>query len=469
MTGRLILILFLTPVIVFGCWGGLWAAGSEVAGEGPGRSPLPGEAAATDTVAERALLEGRINTLREQVLARERGLSAARTRLGELTEARDSLLGSGPDRKESESVQTSLRDFRRNLSGLLKTGPGRPEEGGGLAHWAGAEGETAVLGPRELEHLLDLCFANLTDSTQIYQWVGPVIDWEGRERMGRNTGLGHITALGDIDGRVSYLHPGSASNRFLMAGRPSWAIHRNLRSYLAGETDSVYLDLSGGAAVSRLSQTKSMTDRLLAGGPLVWPILALGLAALFMVGERLVFLVRVHRNTDALGRLVTDLLGENRIDKVKAVLAGLADRPTDNVLRAGLVQLGQSREVLENALSEAILREAPRLERFLTPLKVLAAAAPLLGLLGTVTGMINTFDVITVHGTNDPRLMSGGISEALITTQLGLAVAIPVMVAASLLNRGMQTLAMDMEEKSLALTVALLKYSESGGGARDSA
>ncbi|MGD9877905.1 MotA/TolQ/ExbB proton channel family protein, partial [Desulfococcus sp.] len=88
--------------------------------------------------------------------------------------------------------------------------------------------------------------------------------------------------------------------------------------------------------------------------------------------------------------------------------------------------------------------------------------APLLGLLGTVTGMINTFKVITIHGTGDPRLMAGGISEALITTELGLAVAIPIMLAAAFLGRKAQNIAADMEEKAMAMTAALLKRQRNG-------
>ena len=118
--------------------------------------------------------------------------------------------------------------------------------------------------------------------------------------------------------------------------------------------------------------------------------------------------------------------------------------------------------MIESALSEAMLREAPRLERFLGALKVCAAVAPLLGLLGTVTGMINTFQVITTHGTGDPRLMAGGISEAMVTTQVGLAVAIPVMIVAAFLGRRVRNLSQDMEEKGLALMGTLLRLRTNG-------
>ncbi len=109
------------------------------------------------------------------------------------------------------------------------------------------------------------------------------------------------------------------------------------------------------------------------------------------------------------------------------------------------------REEMENALQEAILKEIPPMERFLSTLGMLAAIAPLLGLLGTVTGMIDTFHVITLYGTGDPRLMSGGISEALVTTMLGLSVAIPLMMGQTLLNRTVEKRIGQMEEKAVAL------------------
>jgi len=120
------------------------------------------------------------------------------------------------------------------------------------------------------------------------------------------------------------------------------------------------------------------------------------------------------------------------------------------VLKAGVKFHQLEREELENALQEAILGEISRLERFLSTLAVLASIAPLLGLLGTVTGMINTFQVITFHGTSDPRLMSGGISEALVTTMLGLVVAIPIMLCHSLLSRRVETIIAQMEEKAIS-------------------
>jgi biopolymer transport protein ExbB len=100
------------------------------------------------------------------------------------------------------------------------------------------------------------------------------------------------------------------------------------------------------------------------------------------------------------------------------------------------------------------------MERFLSTLGMLAAIAPLLGLLGTVTGMIETFHAITLHGTGDPRLMSGGISEALVTTMLGLSTAIPLMLAQTMFNRTVDNRIGEMEEKAMALVNIIHKNRE---------
>ena len=112
-------------------------------------------------------------------------------------------------------------------------------------------------------------------------------------------------------------------------------------------------------------------------------------------------------------------------------------------------------ETLGLKLDEAILKEMPRIQRGLGALALLAAVSPLLGLLGTVTGIIETFQSITLYGTGDPRVMSGGISQALVTTVMGLLVAIPLLLSHSFLSSKSNSLIQILDEKSTAF-VALL-------------
>ena len=121
------------------------------------------------------------------------------------------------------------------------------------------------------------------------------------------------------------------------------------------------------------------------------------------------------------------------------------------VMGATLRNINRDREHLEDIVSESILHESGYLDRFGGSILVIAGVAPLLGLLGTVTGMISTFDVITEFGTGDPKLLSGGISEALVTTELGLIVAIPALVFGNLLSGWAENIKNDMEQAALKL------------------
>jgi biopolymer transport protein ExbB len=111
---------------------------------------------------------------------------------------------------------------------------------------------------------------------------------------------------------------------------------------------------------------------------------------------------------------------------------------------------------MEDAVQEAVLHELPRLERFLPTIAILASVAPLLGLLGTVTGMILTFEMIATLGSGNPRIMAGGISQALITTASGLVVAIPILLTHSFLAARVDRLIADME-RFAAMLLNLLR------------
>ncbi|MCG8471312.1 MAG: DUF3450 family protein [Desulfobacterales bacterium] len=225
-----------------------------------------------------------------------------------------------------------------------------------------------------------------------------------------------------------------------------------LKRYTSGKTDVLPMDISSGAALDHLRRTPSFMERIENGGPLVWPILLIGVLGILIGIERALFLKKVHDNTDKTMGAVNELASYGNWDECDLIVKERKSTPVYNVLRKGLEARGERRQVLETVLQEAILKELPRLERFLPFLGMLGAIAPLLGLLGTVTGMIDTFEVIHMAGTGDPRMMSGGISTALITTMLGLAVAIPIMLLHTVLNRQVEHITGDMEEKAVALT-----------------
>ena len=151
--------------------------------------------------------------------------------------------------------------------------------------------------------------------------------------------------------------------------------------------------------------------------------------------------------------LLMSLLAANaKVNKqLKAVANPTEDNPLGRVLAAYSKNKSVDTETLELKLNEAVLKEVPKINRGLLIVKVISVVAPLAGLLGTVTGMIKTFQVITLYGAGDPKLMAGGISQALVTTVLGLVVAIPMVLLHTVLSGRAKRLVNILEEQSAGL------------------
>lgn len=195
------------------------------------------------------------------------------------------------------------------------------------------------------------------------------------------------------------------------------------------------LDPTGGSILGLLVQAPSTEERVHQGGTVGYVILAVGLVALIIALERFISLMLIG------GKIRRQLKDSTARD----------DNPLGRVMKVKDQFPDVSHDTLELKLSEAILREMPKITRNLTLIKIISVVAPLLGLLGTVTGMINTFQAITLFGTGDPKLMAGGISQALVTTVLGLVVAIPTVFLYTLLNTRAKNLLLILQEQSAGL------------------
>lgn len=421
-----------------------------------------GEVAETeaDIQRQRAAIEAAMVDIQNRLEAERAALAETRDRMEAARAERDEKAGAAREGDgDLAGLEALVRETAGDLLPRFRQSPFSAETPERLAELERIH-ERKGFRFGDLAALLELAFADMAEGGRIARREGEIVGRDGIPVSAEILRLGHLAALFRGPGGIGYLLPGADGRRLLAAGKPGIFVRRNLNGYLDAfpETESapVHLDITGGGAIRQLAREAGFRDRLREGGFLIWPILLVGVVAFFLTVERIVFLGRVRQNTDHLMTRVTAMVDGGDFDGALAATDTQAGRPTANVLRAGLGERNQPRDIVESRLNEAILREMPRLERFLPALKVLAAIAPLLGLLGTVTGMINTFQVITVHGTGDPRLMAGGISEALVTTQLGLAVAIPILVISALLNRRAQTIAADMEEKAMALMAALL-------------
>lgn len=194
---------------------------------------------------------------------------------------------------------------------------------------------------------------------------------------------------------------------------------------------------------------KTVGDTVRAGGVIGYIILALGLLGLLLIALRVGLLSKSGSNVDKLTKTVVENLTSNGgVLAAQEAIKGYKGS-TARVLKATLRNITRDREHIEDIVMENILNESSAIDKFGSFVLVIAAVAPLLGLLGTVTGMISTFDIITEHGTGDPKLLSGGISEALVTTMLGLIVAIPLLLLGNLLSGWAQNIKDSMEQSAL--------------------
>ncbi|MGD8176376.1 MotA/TolQ/ExbB proton channel family protein [Marinimicrobium sp. ARAG 43.8] len=205
----------------------------------------------------------------------------------------------------------------------------------------------------------------------------------------------------------------------------------------AGEAVAFALDPSRGSLLSLLVQSPSLGERVQQGKEVGYAILFIGFIGLLIVIERLIKLSRVSQ-------------------RMRRQLKDMDHAESDNPLGRMMLAYYENRhlndlDALSKKLDEVIFKDLAELRRGLSVIKVLAAIAPLMGLLGTVTGMIGTFQAITLFGTGDPKLMAGGISQALITTVLGLVVAIPLLLSSSLLSSRVQQLSKMIGEQATGL------------------
>ncbi len=187
-----------------------------------------------------------------------------------------------------------------------------------------------------------------------------------------------------------------------------------------------------------------------AGGWLMWPILACSVVAMAIILERLWSLRRRRVMPPGLMAQVWQWQRDQGLtpERIQALAQG---SPLGRLLSAGLVNRNHSREVMKEAINDVGRQVVAQLERYLNTLGTIASVSPLLGLLGTVFGMIDIFTVIIDAGVGNPGVLAGGISEALLTTAAGLTVAIPSLMFHRYFNGRVNQFALAMEEEALNL------------------
>jgi biopolymer transport protein ExbB len=221
-----------------------------------------------------------------------------------------------------------------------------------------------------------------------------------------------------------------------------------IREFATQGEGSVPADATLGKALKIVEGDDSIGEHIAKGGSVGYVIIALGLSCL-LVGLLKVKEITSFKAADPEEVLsVIRSIESNDIQAAQEAAAAISGAG-GTLLQTGLEHIDEKRGTLEEILYEKILAVRPKLERFLPFMALTAAAAPLLGLLGTVTGMIKTFNLITIFGTGDAKSLSSGISEALVTTELGLIVAIPSLILHGLLARMARQKIGDMEQAAV--------------------
>ena len=261
----------------------------------------------------------------------------------------------------------------------------------------------------EIEKLWFELQREMTESGKVVKFSTDVIDTQGSKSQTTVVRVGAFNIV--ADGKYLNYEP-TTGNVSEIPRQPEGRRYTSSTSELFNSTGGKVvfgLDPTLGGVLSSLVARPNLIERIQQGGIVGYLVIALGLFGVGLAIERLIKLVNADRKVTA--QLESDVISD--------------DNPLGRVLGVYEENKTVDTETLELKMAEAVFKETPELNKGLLLIKVISVVAPLMGLLGTVTGMIKTFQAITLYGTGDPKLMAGGISQALVTTVLGLTVAIP--------------------------------------------
>ena len=336
-------------------------------------------------------------------------------------------------------LQSSAGEAAVQFSGSLTSAQYGLERVGFLNDLTSKMSETTELPTiREIEGLWYELQREMVASGQVVSFETTVIDVDGESSMCNVTRVGLFNAV--CDGK--YLEYVSASGQYAFLPRqPAGRYTKTAKKVGQAETgEEVKFGVdptgpTGGSLLANLIQTPSLAERAAQGREVGYAIIFVGLIGIGIAFWKLWSLY-------VLGRAVKAQSGSKTVD---------VRNPLGRVLKVGEENFKKDIDTLELKLAEAIMAERPDIERGIGAVRIISVVAPLAGLLGTVTGMIVTFQMITLYGTGDPKLMAGGISQALVTTVLGLLVAIPTTLLHSFTASSAKGIISVLEEQSTGI------------------
>lgn len=289
------------------------------------------------------------------------------------------------------------------------------------------------------------------------RFEGTAVDATGLVKQGTFVLLGPAAVFSSHDGQVSgtvQQQLGSLEPMIVPFNDP--ACMQAASSLVSTSAGLLPLDPTLGNA-HKIEQTReTFVEHVRKGGPVMIPIFALAAAAMLVAVAKWISMLFVRTPSQKRIQEILSLVSvHNQAHALKKVQS--IGGPVGRMLMAGIEHLQEPRDLIEEVMYEKVMETRIKLERFLPFIAISAASAPLLGLLGTVTGIINTFKLITVFGSGDVKMLSGGISEALITTKFGLIVAIPSLLIHAFLSRKARSIINQMEKAAVALVNQISK------------
>ena len=348
--------------------------------------------------------------------------------------------------EELESVQSTQESPDDLFAGLRSRGSSAMVQVGLPKFSADKFAEGTA--PQNIDKLFQIVNDVLSNGQRAHTVPGRFFDEAGTSLQGEVLKLGYVASYGRSGDTAGMLRP-AGDGRLQLVGTPEGA--QAARAMFNANPPSlvpVFLYENLEKAVE-MPKEKTVEGIIEAGGVIAYIIAVLGVIAILLVILRAFYLAYFGAIARAVVRWADDF-GARKDHATLNDLDGFRG-PHARVLAAVIAARHQSRDQQTDVFNQSFLQEQPKLDRFSAVILVLAAIAPLMGLLGTVTGMIATFDTITQFGTGNPKLLSGGISEALITTELGLIVAIPAVLFGNLLKGWSEQMKDTIERISLTV------------------
>lgn len=398
--------------------------------------------------------ERRVQEFRSQRNQQAALLKQAKAELAALERRADELSATFD---KNEETLAELETTLTNKSGALGEMFGVVRQVSGDVYSAAQNSMvTAQLGAERMEFLGDLAESKrlpsiakleqlwfemqreMTELGKVVRFDATVVEGDGEQATKPVVRLGTFTAV--VDGEFVTYETGVEGKFRKLPKQPSSSYLSVVDNFVEQSSGyhTMVVDPSQGTLLRAKIQERNLIQRVMEseGGMIGWLIICLTVIGLLI--SLLKFL--------SLGALSAKISGQK-----KNISEPKDNNPLGRVLQAYYQDPTADTETIELRMDEAVLKETPAVERGLSIIKILAAIGPLLGLLGTVTGMIQVFQSITLYGTGDPKLMAGGISQALMTTVLGLVMAIPLILIHSMLASRAKSIIQTLDEESVGL------------------